>query len=170
MDAILKINDDHKRAFAVGFRYIFTNQTKMNRSEVALLAKVQPSTITYIMRGYEERFPSLKAQDRIARVFGADVYSVVEIGRKIQDGLPVDVTYRPEKKPRHSDPEVQEFIEHFNLEEINLDGLSICEKEIIKLCRVFSEDEEILQDFFDFAGDLFVSFQSKKIKKIIKKK
>lgn len=167
MDKILKIKDDHKRAFAVGFKFIFQHQTAMNRSDVAIAADVQPSAITYILRGYEDRFPSKKAQNRIAEVFNTDVDAIVSIGRRIQSGQSANFIFQ--KKPRHSDPEVQEFLDHFDLKEPNLSDLSIYEKELIKICRAFENNEKYLQDLFDIAGDIFVSYQSMKIKKLLKK-
>jgi transcriptional regulator with XRE-family HTH domain len=174
MDAIMKIKDDHKRAFALGFKFLFEKQKKMHQSAVALAANVPPAAITAIMRGYEERFPSLKAQDRISKVFNTDVYTLVDIGRKIQAGYRINAEYYTKEKeiqPKHSDPEVQAFIERFDLDGFGdgLNGLSTYEQQIIKICRSFKEDQEFLQDFYDFACDLFVSYQSKSLKKLRKK-
>jgi transcriptional regulator with XRE-family HTH domain len=167
MDRTLKIKDDHKRAFAVGFKFIFQNQAAMNRSDVAVAANVQPSAITYILRGYENRFPSKKAQNRIAEVFNTDMATIISIGQRIQSGQSVNFNFQ--QKPRHSDSEVQEFLDHFDLQEPNLSDLSAYERELLKICRSFENNEKYLQDLFDMAGDLFVSYQSTKIKKLLKK-
>ena len=70
---------------------------------------------------------------------------------------------KKEPKPKHSDAKVQEFIDGFNLDcyAEGLDNLSAYEEEIIKICRSFKEDKEFMQDFYNFAGDLFVSYQAR---------
>ncbi len=173
MDAAMQIKDDHKRAFAIGFKFLFDQQEDMHQSAVASLAKVPPATITAVMRGHESRFPSLKAQSRISEVFGLDVYTVVEIGKKIQRGDSVDAAFYIKRKgvlPKHSDPDVQEFIDQFNFDRFSddLSPLTIYEQQIIKICRSFEGDGEFMQDLYDFVCDLFVSYQARVLKKIKK--
>lgn len=81
---ITDINDEHKRHFALGFKYLFERQRQYRQNGIAAAIGVQPPTITAIMRGYEKKFPRYENQAKIARLFDLDVHEVVELGRKIE--------------------------------------------------------------------------------------
>lgn len=168
LDRILKIKDAHKRAFAIGFQYIFKNQAQMNRSDIASAAGVHPSVITCILRGNEKKFPSLKTQHSISKVLNTNIDNIVSIGNRISSGQPVNFNF--EVKPRHSDPEIQNFLDHFSsdLPDPGFNNLSTYEKELIKISRSFENNLEFLQNLFDMAGDLFVSYKARKIKVTLK--
>lgn len=170
MDKILKIKDNYKRAFALGFKYIFENQAKMNKSDLAIAANLHPPVITHIINGYENNFPGRKAQNQLAKVLGTDIDHIVAIGERIQNNQHVGVNFLADKKPSHSDPDVQEFLEKFNLKDPYLEDLSTYEKEILKMCRSLEKNNEYLQAIYDFIGDVFVAYQAEKAKKLSKKK
>jgi transcriptional regulator with XRE-family HTH domain len=87
---ITDINDEHKRHFALGFKYLFERQRQYRQNGIAAAIGVQPPTITAIMRGYEKKFPRYENQAKIARLFDLDVHEVVEIGRKIETRFGTD--------------------------------------------------------------------------------
>jgi DNA-binding XRE family transcriptional regulator len=172
MNEIMKIKDDHKRAFAFGFKYLFDAQRdKMNQFEFAKAADVAPATITNILKGYEDRFPGWKAQNLIASVFDTTVFNIVDIGKKIQAGAPVNHRDYLEDRgpvPKHSDKDVQDFLSRFNLSHYRkgLEYLSAYEEELVKISRSFNGDKRFLQDLYDMAVDLFVSYQSEVLKNL----
>jgi hypothetical protein len=99
------------------------------------------------------------------------VYTVVKLGQKIQAGFNVNIESYNEftnQEPKHSNSKTQEVVERFNLNCSNngLDKLSTYEQQLLRLFRSFKNDRELTQDLYDFVCDLFISHQSRSLKKI----
>ncbi len=86
-----EIKDELKRAFALGFEYLFERQSAESKKTLAAKAGVDSTALTYITRGPENKFPGYPVQVKIASFFGLDHHEVLRIGREIEAGRDVEI-------------------------------------------------------------------------------